>query len=98
SDPKQRGPALDLFARILRAPEFPASVLDREKVRQIGALKEADLKPGTQAGVLFNQLVFRDHPYSLRSVGNVDTVGAMTRADLVAFYVQHYVVERAVIA
>lgn len=98
SDPQHRGPALDLFARILRAPEFPASVLDREKVRQIGALREADLKPDTQAGRLFNQLVFRDHPYALRSVGDVDTVGAMTRADLVAFYVQHYVAERAVIA
>lgn len=98
SDPQQRVPALDLLVRILRAPAFPAAVLNREKVRQIGALKEADLKPDSQAGRLFYQLVFREHPYALRSVGEVDTVGAMTRDDLLAFYRRHYVADRAVIA
>ncbi len=98
SDPRQRLPALDLLARILRAPEFPEAVLSREKARQIGALKEADLRPGSQAGRMFYQLVFREHPYALRDVGEVDTVGAMTREDLLAFYRQHYVAARAVIA
>ncbi|RPJ48631.1 MAG: insulinase family protein [Betaproteobacteria bacterium] len=98
SDVQRRGPALELFARILRAPEFPATVLDREKVRQIGALKEADLKPDTQAGRTFYRLLYREHPYALRSVGDVDTVGAITRADLVSFYQRHYVANRAVIA
>jgi zinc protease len=98
SDPQQRVPALDLLTRILRAPEFPAAVLNREKARQIGALKEEDLKPDSQAGRLFYQLVFREHPYALRAVGEVGTVGAMTRDDLLAFYRQHYVAERAVVA
>ena len=98
SDPRQRLPALDLLARILRAPAFPAAVLSREKARQIGALKEADLKPDRQAGRMFYQLVFREHPYALRAVGEVDTVSGMTRDDLLAFYRQHYVAERAVIA
>jgi zinc protease len=98
SDPQQRVPALDLLARILRAPEFPAAVLSREKARQIEALKEDDLKPGSQAGRLFHELVFREHPYALRSVGSVDTVGGMTRDDLLAFYQRHYVAERAVVA
>ncbi len=98
SDPQQRLPALDLLARLLRAPAFPAAVLSREKARQIGALKEADLKPDSQAGRMFYRLVFREHPYALRSVGEVDTVGAMTRDDLLGFYQQHYVAERAVIA
>ena len=98
SDAQRRAPALELFARILRTPEFPEAVLDREKVRQIGALKEADLKPDTRAGRTFYRLVYRDHPYALRSVGEVDTVGRMTRSDLVAFYKRHYVADRAVIA
>lgn len=98
SDPQQRVPALDLLARILRAPEFPAAVLDREKNRQIGALKEADLKPDSQAGRLFYQLVFREHPYAMRGVGEVETVGSMTREDLLGFYQRHYVAEHAVVA
>ncbi len=98
SDPQQRVPALDLLARILRAPEFPEAVLNREKIRQIGALKEDDLKPDSEAGRLFYQLVFRQHPYALRSVGEVDTVASMTRDDLLGFYQQHYVAQHAVVA
>lgn len=98
SDPRQREPALDLLGRILRAPAFPAAVLNREKARQIGALKEADLKPDSQAGRMFYQLVYREHPYALRSVGDVGTVGGITRDDLLAFYRQHYAADRAVIA
>lgn len=98
SDPARRGVALDLLARILRAPQFPASVLEREKVRQIGALKEADLRPDTQASRTFFRLVYRDHPYSYRSVGDVETVGQLTRDDLLDFYRRHYVADRAVVA
>ncbi len=98
SDPARRGVALDLLARILRAPQFPASVLEREKVRQIGALKEADLRPDTQASRTFFRLVYRDHPYSYRSVGDVETVGRLTRDDLLDFYRRHYVADRAVVA
>ncbi len=98
SDKPRRGQALDVLAQVLSAPEFPADVLDREKVRQIGALKEADLKPDTQVSRKFYQLVYGRHPYSLRSSGEVATVGGMTRDDLVAFYRRHYVAERAVVA
>ncbi len=98
SDPARRSVALDLLARILRAPQLPASVLEREKVRQIGALREADLRPDTQAARAFYQLVYRDHPYSYRSVGEVETVGRLTRDDLLDFYRRHYVADRAVVA
>lgn len=98
SDAQRRAPAIDLLARILGAPEFPATVLDREKQRQIAALKEADLKPDTRVARTFYRLVFRDHPYALRSVGEVDTIGRMTRDDLQTFYQRHYVADRAVIA
>ncbi len=98
SDLKRRTQALDLFARILRAPEFPATVLEREKVRQIGALKEADLKPDMQAGRAFYQMLYGAHPYALRSAGDVDSVARMTRADLPVFYRNHYVADRAVVA
>ncbi len=98
SDPQRRGRAIGLFSRILTAPEFPAEVLEREKVRQIGALKEADLKPDTQVARLFYQMVFREHPYALRGSGDVETVSRLTREDLLAFYRRHYAADRAVVA
>jgi len=98
SDDKRRRQALGILAQILTAPDFPAAVLDREKVRQIDALREADLKPDTQASRMFYRLVFGQHPYALRSTGEVATLEGLTRDDLVSFYRRHYVAERAVVA
>jgi len=95
---RERRQALDLFARILSRPEFPAAVLEREKVRLIGALKEADTRPDSIAAVNFYRMVYRDHPYALRSSGEVATVEKITREQLVAFHQSHYVAQRAVVA
>ncbi|MBI4191313.1 MAG: insulinase family protein [Betaproteobacteria bacterium] len=90
--------ALDVFARILQRPEFPAAVLEREKTRTIGAIKEADTKPQTMLGRNFNALIYGDHPYGLRGSGEADTVGGITRDDLVDFYRRHYSADQAVVA
>jgi zinc protease len=97
SSERERRQALDLFARILRNPTFPLEVLEREKVRLIGALKEADTQPGTIAALAFQRLVFRDHPYGLRSSGEVATVEKFARTDLVEFYQRHYAARYAVV-
>jgi len=94
----ERRQALDIYARVLQQPEFPAAVLEREKVRLISALKEADTKPETIAALSFSRLVYREHPYALRSTGEAGTVSTLTREDLAAFYRRHYVAQRAVVA
>ena len=90
--------ALDLLARILQRPEFPVAVLEREKTRIIGAIREADTKPEVIVGKNFNALVYGDHPYGLRSSGEADTVAALTREDLVGFYRRYYTADHAVVA
>jgi len=90
--------ALGLLARILQRPEFPAAVLEREKARIIGAIKEADTKPEVIAGRNFNALIYGDHPYGLRSSGETETVARLTREDLAGFYRRHYAADRAVVA
>ncbi|UCF75751.1 MAG: insulinase family protein [Betaproteobacteria bacterium] len=98
SSARERRPALDIFARILRNPSFPQAVLEREKARLIGALKEADTKPDTIGSVNFYRLLYRTHPYALRSSGEVATVETLTREDLVSFYRRHYDRRYAVVA
>jgi zinc protease len=98
SSDRERRQALDLLARVLRSPTFPRAVLEREKVRLIGAIKEADTQPGTIASRAFQRLVFRDHPYALRPSGEVETVEKFTREDLVGFYQRHYAAKFAVVA
>ncbi len=96
SEPEQRQ-ALAVLARVLQAPSFPAPVLEREKARVIAGLKESDTKPDSIAARAFMQLVYRDHPYALRSAGEPATVAKLTRDDLVAFYRTHYTADRAVV-
>lgn len=91
-------PALDVFARVLQRPEFPAAVLEREKTRTIDALRESDTRPETLLGRNFNALVYGNHPYSLRGPGEADTVAGLTRDDLAGFYRRHYTVDQAVVA
>jgi zinc protease len=90
--------ASDVLARILQHPEFPPEVLEREKTRIIGAIKEADTKPETIVGKNFNALVYGNHPYGLRGSGEAGTVAAITRDDLVDFYRRHYTADQAVVA
>jgi zinc protease len=90
--------ALAVLGRVLQAPSFPGTVLEREKARVIAGLKESDTKPDSIAARAFMKLVYRDHPYALRSAGEQATVARLTRDDLVAFYRTHYTADRAVVA
>ena len=54
-------------------------------MRLVGALKEADTKPDTIVSRTFYRLAYRDHPYALRSTGEVKSVENITREDLLGF-------------
>jgi len=98
SSPAERDRALDIMLRVVQQPAFAEDILAREKARGIAGLKEADTKPDTIAARTFRRLVFRTHPYGLRSSGEVESVTALTKNDLVEFYRKHYVAPRAVVA
>jgi len=90
--------SLDLFARILQRPEFPAAVLEREKARAVGAIKEADTKPETLLNRNFSRMIYGTHPYGLRGSGEAATVAGITRDDLERFHRRFYAAKRAVVA
>ena len=94
----QQEKALEIFNRILHQPDFPETVLTREKTRIVAGLQEAATKPAYIANKAFMQALYGTHPYHLQESGEVDTVKALTRKDLKAFYQQHYNAKGAVIA
>jgi len=98
SSREERDRALAIFARVLQKPVFPEAVLEREKVRLIAVLKEADTKPDTIGSRAFQRMLYRDHPYALRTSGEADTVQTLKREDLVDFHRRHYLASRAVVA
>ncbi len=90
--------ALETFKQILHKPDFPQAVLDREKTRIIAGLKEAETQPESISNKAFMKALYPNHPYGLDDSGEIDTITAMKRDDLVAFYNTFYSAKSAVIA
>ncbi len=98
SSARERTQALEIFARVIQHPEFAENVLEREQARIIAGLKDADTKPEVIADRTLMKMLYGSHPYGLRGSGEIDTVKALRRDDLVNFYRANYTAGDAVIA
>jgi len=91
-------PALDLFARVLAAPSFPAASFERERQRALLGLQQAEASAGDVAAKMFFAQLYKGHPYALPPEGSVAGLKALTRDDLATFHARHYVGRNAVLA
>jgi zinc protease len=98
SSEREQKQALDVFGKILQKPDFPASVLAREKARIISGQEESATQPEGMVNKAFMTALYGSHPYSLDESGEIATVAKLNVADLQAFYQQHYRANGAVIA
>jgi zinc protease len=81
---------LDLLAEVLLHPVFPADEVAR-KVSEIQAgLRRSEQNPGTVAGRALGPMIFPGHPYGRPSAGTIESVGKLTREQVVDFYRTHY--------
>ncbi len=92
----EREAALDLMRTVLSVPTFPQSVLEREKGRSISSIREAETRPDAIAGKRFAAAIYPDHPYGFSPT--VESVGAVTREDLIEFHRRHYGAKGAVVS
>lgn len=81
---RERDAAVDLLARLVSSPTFPAPLLERERERSLQSLKESLTKPEVIAGRAFYPRVFGSHPYGV--IQTADALQAITREDLVRFH------------
>ncbi len=88
SMPDARERALDIFRAVLATPGFPAEVLEREKARRAAALRESLTRPDVIAGRALWNAMYPQHSYG-RSV-TPESIEAIRRDDLEAFYRDHY--------
>lgn len=76
--------AFELLSDVVLHATFPQDEIDLQR-DQIRTALEAELKdPEAQVSRLFSQKVYRDHPYGQQAT--FETVDAITRDDIVAFY------------
>jgi len=98
SDPELLDPALDLYAKVLTAPTFAQADFERERQQMIVAAQYAAQKPDDVAENAFYASLYPDHPYGTPPEGTEDSLKALTRDQIAAFYQQYYVARNAVIA
>ncbi|MDI1240756.1 MAG: pitrilysin family protein, partial [bacterium] len=76
--------ALDIYSDIVLNPSFPATELESIKARQIVGLRQQRANSGAIANVVFNKVLYGDHPYGRDN--NEASIKAISRDDLVNFY------------
>ena len=81
---------LDLLAEVLRQPTFPADEVARKIADIQASLRRAEQSPETVAARTLGPLIFPGHPYGQPAAGTVESVGKLTREQVVAFHRLHY--------
>ncbi len=81
---------LDLLAEVLLQPAFPADELGRKIADIQASIRRSEQSPEAVAGRALSPLVFPGHPYGQPAAGTVESVGKLTREQVVGFYRRYY--------
>ena len=89
---------LDLLAEVVLSPTFPEAELKRRAAQIQAAIKRSEEDPGTVAARGLARLVYPGHPYGTPVEGTIESVGKLTRDDVVPFYREHVRPDTAIVA
>lgn len=89
---------LDLLAEIVLTPTFPEAELKRKVGEIQAAIKRSEESPPTVAGRALTRLTFPGHPYGTPAEGTRESVGRLTRDDVVRFHREHVRPDTTIIA
>ena len=91
-------PGLELVADCILTPTLPTGELTRERRLLLDdQIAQAD-SPTQVAFRVFSEALYGAHPYARDALGTPDSVGGLSRADLLGFYRDHYPVSALTIA
>jgi zinc protease len=92
------GFALDLVADLAQHPAFAREEIERQRQQAVSGLRVSYEDPDFVANAVFDRLVYGAHPYGRPQGGTPDTLGAVTRDDLVAFHRKWFGANNAILA
>lgn len=90
--------AINNFKKVISKPDFPTDALERRRAQTLIGLQAKQQNPGALARDAFMSAVYQSHPYASPSSGTEESVAAITREDIEAFYKQYYVANNAMVA
>ena len=89
---------LSILAAALRRPTFPEQDVERVRSQLLTALDLRTQNTGDMASLIFDQLIYPDHPYQYPEDGYPETIASIQREDLITFHQQQYGPRKMVIA
>lgn len=90
--------ALELVRDIITDSVFTQDELSKEKYLTAAAIKEEDDDIFERGSYLLRKMLFKDHPYGMRDIGEEESVRSIDRDDLIRFYQSHCIPNNTVIA
>lgn len=81
---------LSLLAESLISPVFPKVELEKLRAQLLTGLAIRAQDTSDMASMVFDGILFKDHPYSRPEDGYPETIQKITRRDLVRFHREHY--------
>ncbi len=81
---------LKLMSESLRSPVFPVDQINRLKAQMLTMLAIRAQDTGQMASLIFDQLLYKGHPYERPDEGTVETVSNINVDDLKEFHASYY--------
>jgi zinc protease len=89
---------LDIFEDVVKNAIFPTEEARKAKEKIMAAIMEQEMSIFDKGLLEFRSLLFGDHPYSMRILGELDTVKTFFRDDIVAYYSEYWGAKNAVLS
>lgn len=81
---ERRAEAVELLRKSLITPRFDEDAIERVRAQVLSGLRADETDPRAIAGRAASRLIYGDHPYGSPGDGTIESVNALTRADIVA--------------
>ena len=89
---------LKMLSDMARQPAFEPAEIERQRQQMLSGEKVSAEDPGYIANSVFDRLVYGFHPYGMPASGTTQTIGALTRDDLVAYHNRFFMPNNAILA
>ncbi len=80
---------LNLLNEILTQATFPADEIEKIRDQLLTNIKQYWDEPRSFVSQLTKDVIYKGHPYSKQTLGNMDSITSITRDDLINFYKQY---------
>jgi zinc protease len=83
---RHTGEAFELLRKAINEPRFDDDAIERLRSQVIAGLKRESTDPDSMVAKAWREAAFGDHPYGRSSSGDLKSVPAITREDIVAVH------------